>query len=172
MKLNFDFRRFIPSPEQIKTNKVLKLLGPVMDNPNLWHLNRRSVSKAFTIGLFITYIPFLGHMFLAALCAVIFRANLPISVALVWVVNPLTMIPMFGLAYIVGAMLLGQSWDGLDFSSLAVLQEMWQPFVLGCFVCGAFLAVLGNIAVRVFWRMRVVKKWQAKNKRRLLAKAT
>lgn len=160
-------KKFIPSADQLKNSKYLKVFGKLLDNPHLWHFNRRSVSRACSIGLFITYIPFVGHMLLAALCAIFFRANLPISIALVWVINPLTMIPMFGLAYMVGALLLGLTWEGLDFGSLAVLQQMWQPFVLGCFICGIALAILGNIATRLAWRYHINKKWQARRRRQL-----
>lgn len=158
-------QRFMPNAEQIKKNKILKIFGKLIDNPHLWHINRRSVAKAFSIGLFITYMPFLGHMFLAAFCAIVFRANLPIALALVWVINPLTMIPMFTVAYMVGALVLGQSLDGLDFSSLSVLQEMWQPFVLGCLICGAILAVISQVLIRLGWRYHIVMKWK---KRKLL----
>jgi uncharacterized protein (DUF2062 family) len=83
------------SKVEIKGHKNLSFLGEKLHDPNLWHLNRRSVSAAFAIGLFAAWIPTPGQMVIAAIIALYFRANLPISVALVWITNPLTMPPMF-----------------------------------------------------------------------------
>ena len=48
-------RRFLPDPQSIKQNKALKIFGSVLHEPNLWHLNRRSASGAFGIGLFFAF---------------------------------------------------------------------------------------------------------------------
>lgn len=159
-------KKYIPSPEKIQANKFLRIFGKLLYSPNLWHLNRNSVATAVSIGLFITYIPFPGHMVLAALAAILLRANLPISVALVWVVNPLTMIPMFGFAYGVGAALLGVTLQEMSLSTFAVLGEIWQPFLLGCLLCGGFLSVAGNVTIRLLWRYTVVRNWRARQDRR------
>src|SRR5690554_8036200 len=46
------------------------------------------------------------QMLAAAFCAIWINANLPLSVALVWISNPLTMPPMFYFNYKLGAWLL------------------------------------------------------------------
>jgi uncharacterized protein len=46
------------------------------------------------------YMPPIGQMFMAAAAAIVLRVNLPISVALVWITNPLTIPPMFYFAYL------------------------------------------------------------------------
>lgn len=161
------FKRWLPDPKKIQNQKYLKVFGKFLySHPNLWVLNRYSVATAFSLGLFITYLPFPGHMLLAAFLAIVLRANLPISLAMVWVVNPLTMIPLFGFAFAVGAYLLGIPLDSLDLHSLAVWKSMWQPLTVGCVVCGAFLAVAGNLFVRLLWRYSVAKSWQARQQRR------
>ncbi len=159
-------KRYLPDPQKIQNNKFLRIFGKLLHSPNLWHLNRQSVATAFSIGLFITFIPFPGHMPMAALMAILFRANLPISVALVWVVNPLTIIPMFGFAYTLGAFLLGIALQDLDFKSLTVFLEIWQPMLLGCLLCGTFLATASNVLVRLLWRYSVVKNWRKRQLRR------
>lgn len=69
--------------------------------------------------------------------AILCRVNLPISVALVWITNPLTMPPMFYAAYYLGAHLLGLpavdfelpvNWDGLR----SVMATIGEPFTRLC----------------------------------------
>lgn len=163
------FQRFLPHPKTIRENKYLKIFGKTLHSPNLWLLNRYSVATAFSIGLFVAYIPLPGHMILAALLAILLRANLPVSMVLIWIVNPLTMIPIFGFGLTVGAKTLGVQLNNLHFHSLSfsMLNEIWQPLFVGCILCGTVLAILGNIFVRLFWRYSVVKSWQKRRARRL-----
>ena len=88
-------QRFLPDPNKIRHHKSLKIFGRLLQDANLWHLNRRSARGAFAVGLFFAFIPVPFQMVLAAAGAILFRVNLPISVALVWLTNPLTMPPIF-----------------------------------------------------------------------------
>ena len=99
-------KRFFPDLEKIKEEKVLKILGPAILQPNLWHLNRKSVSRAIAIGLFCAFLPIPLQMVLAAFFAIIFAANLPISVILVWITNPITIPPILLIAYKIGALII------------------------------------------------------------------
>lgn len=157
------FKRFIPTPEKIKSNRFLRVFGRFLEDPRLWQLNRHSVPMACSIGLFVTYIPFLGHMLLATVLAILFRANLPVSLALVWVVNPITIIPLFTLAFSVGALVFGLSLEDFSIESIDTLWQLWQPFVVGCLITGTALAILSNIGVRLAWRYVIVKKWQERS---------
>jgi len=157
----------MPSSESIKENKNLSFLGDKLHDPNLWHLNRRSVSAAFAIGLFAAWIPTPGQMAIAAIIALYFRANLPISVALVWITNPLTMAPMFYFAYLVGLWSLGQPSPDSNFefsvdSIMANLGDIGGPFITGCLILGVISSVAGYFGIRSFWRWNVVKHWNAR----------
>jgi len=158
----------MPDPEKLKQQKSLQFLGDRLHEPNLWHLNRNSVSLAFAIGLFAAWIPTPGQMAIAAVVAFYFRANLPISVALVWVTNPLTMPPMFYGAYIVGLFALGDTLPGDEFefnldSILSSLSEIGGPFLLGCFILGVVSSFIGYFGIRLFWRYQVNKQWKNRN---------
>ncbi|MBE0469728.1 MAG: DUF2062 domain-containing protein [Methyloprofundus sp.] len=157
-------KKYMPSPESIKENKNLNFLGDKLHDPNLWHMNRRSVSAAFAIGLLVAWIPTPGQMAIAALIALYFRANLPISVALVWLTNPLTMPPMFYFAYLVGLGVLGQPPPDptIEFSFdsvMANLGDIGGPFLTGCFVLGISSALVGYFGIHFLWRWNVVKRW-------------
>lgn len=160
----------MPNPEFIKEHKSLQFLGERLHEPNLWHLNRRSVALAFAVGLFVAWIPTPGQMAIAAVGAFYFRANLPLSVGLVWITNPLTMPPMFYFAYRLGLLLLGRPApnSGYEFtldSVMTGLGDIWFPFLFGCLVLGIVSAFLGYFGIHYFWRYYVAKRWNKRQNR-------
>ena len=166
-------KRYMPKDHDIRNHKHMRFFGKLLHDPNIWHLNRRSVSGAFSIGLFMAMVPVPFQMVLAAAAAIPCRVNLPISVGLVWITNPLTMPAIFYAAYKVGEWVLPNavvlpentefSWEWVSSS----LGEIWAPFLLGCFILGVTLAILGNLTIRLFWRIHLLKYLE---KRRLRKK--
>ncbi|GAB4391330.1 MAG: DUF2062 domain-containing protein [Gammaproteobacteria bacterium] len=164
-------KRLLPDTHTIIEHKYLRIFGTLLHNPNLWHLNRYSVSTAFSVGLFCMFMPIPFQMVLAAAIAIIVLANLPISAALVWISNPITMPPMFYFAYKVGATVLDikpqplnieLSWEWLS----AKLHLIWEPLLLGCFICGVGAALIGNLTIRLIWRIVVTRNWNLRRQRR------
>lgn len=154
------FRRYLPDAKKIKTIKALGFLGDKLQQPNLWHLNRRSVSRAFAIGLWAMFTPPLPiQQIIAAIFAIQFNANLPIAVALVWITNPLTWVPMYYFAYLVGSRSMGQSAFTFDkFSELFTVDkasELGVPFLLGCLILMHLGSVLGYFGIQYLWRRSV-----------------
>ncbi|KAF3977289.1 MAG: DUF2062 domain-containing protein [Methylococcales symbiont of Iophon sp. n. MRB-2018] len=163
------FKKYMPDSQKLKQQKGLQFLGDRLHEPNLWHLSRRSVSLAFAVGLFVAWIPTLGQMAIAAVMAFYFRANLPISVALVWVTNPLTMPPMFYFAYYIGLLLLGNDAPGNDFefnleSILSSLSGIGGPFLFGCLVLGIISSLIGYFGIRLYWKYHISKQWSMRNR--------
>lgn len=156
-------QRYMPNREKIGGIKSLEFLGDKLHRPNLWHLNRRSVSLAFAVGLWAMYTPPLPwQMVIAAALAIYFNANLPIAVALVWITNPVTWIPMYYFAYKVGALAIGQESFQFDqFSQLFSIDkvlELGSPLLLGCFILMNIGAILGYFGVQYFWRRAILHK--------------
>ena len=166
------FKRFIPDAKTIKNHKNLQIFGKLLHDPNLWHLNRYSVATAFSVGLFFAFVPVPFQMVLAAGIAILVRSNLPISVALVWLTNPITMPPVFFFAFKIGAWILGRAPTGFNFELsfhwlTTGLKSIWAPFLLGCFICGSTLAIVSNIVIRLGWRYMVHRSWKARKKRKI-----
>lgn len=164
-------KRYMPNPQTIRNHKHLQFLGSLLHDPNIFHLNRRSVSGAFSVGLFMAFVPVPFQMVLAAIGAIVMRVNLPISITLVWITNPFTMPPIFYGAYKVGTWILQTPVRDIQFELstqwlMHELTEIWQPFLLGCFVSGVVFAVLGNVSIRLFWRLQVTRNWQKRRQKR------
>ena len=101
----------------------------------------------------------------------LFRANLPISVILVWISNPLTIAPIFYLAYKVGSVFIdpvgGEFHFDLSWQWLSEgLVHHWQPFLLGCVLCGLFAGLLGSTMARIAWRRHTLKRWHDRRLKR------
>lgn len=164
-------KRYMPDPKVLRKHRHLRHLGALLHDENLWHLNRRSVAGGVACGLFWAMIPIPAQMVAAALSAIMFRINLPISVALVWLTNPLTMPPVFYFNYLVGTWLLGTPPNVGEFQlsvewMASELNAIWKPLYLGSLVTGALLACLGYAAMRTYWRWHVLRRFKIRGEQR------
>ena len=165
------FKRWSPDPNKIRQAPGMRYFGKLLDDPNLFHLNRHSVSVAFFVGLFICFLPLPGQIPLAAFAALYLRCNLPIAVALVWISNPLTFPFIFYGTYELGSWMLGKhhapftfelSWKWLTTGFPAI----WQPLVLGCLTASIVSSCLGYGLIQWFWRWHVLDRWHNRKAKR------
>lgn len=143
---------------------AMRFFNEWIHKAHVWHLNRRSATRAVMIGLFFAFIPLPIQMFFAIFACIYLRANLPLSIAFVWLTNPLTMAPVFYATYRVGAILLDMpiqdfafemSWEWLA----AKFAQVWKPLFLGSVVCGTAAAAIGYTVVDLLWRRHTLKRW-------------
>src|SRR3989338_5355727 len=172
------FRKFLPHHETVKNHRWLKPFGSWLHHPNLWHLHRRSVAGGVAIGLFCGLIPGPLQMGSAALLAVLLRVNLPVAAFTTLYTNPFTLVPLYVLAYELGAWVSGtrngtemmqqpfpefhwHNWPAELWSWLAMLGK---PLLIGLPLLAVLLAIVGYFAVRVAWRIAVVLRWRARGR--------
>ena len=164
-------KQIVPHPTRIREIRSLRVLGEWIYATNLWHINRYSASMAFFVGLFVAFMPVPGQMVWAALLAVALRCNLPLSVGLVWITNPVTMPAVFYMAYKIGALLIDVPVQDVKFElsfywMSHTLAKIWKPFLLGCFLCALFFGSVGYFTISMLWRWRVARHWNQRKKRR------
>ncbi|MEE9444544.1 MAG: DUF2062 domain-containing protein [Cocleimonas sp.] len=169
-------KKYSPSQKSIRENKALSCLGESIHQPNLWHMNRRSVSKAFAIGLFCAWIPTPMQTLMAAALAVYYRAHLPLSVVLVFVTNPLTIPPMFYFSYKLGSFLLGMETEAVSMDLswewfTTTMGEIWQPLLFGSLILGIFTSIAGYFTINFLWRQNIRSRWKDRKECRAARKA-
>ena len=178
------FRKYLPSHESVRQNRYIRFFGTALHHPNLWHLNRKSVAGGTAIGLFCGLVPGPLQMLSAALLAILFRVNLPVSVILTWYTNPFTIVPLYYIAYKLGMFVTGGSGKilpggDLDLLALPIVEwipalynwvaSMGRPFVLGLFLLALIFAVAGYLLAVAAWRVHVTLAWNKRRRMRLLS---
>lgn len=164
--------RFLPTPESLKNRKGLKFLGSLLNDPNLWYINRRSISGGVAIGFFFAWNPIPIQMLCSAIAAIVFRKNLPIAAVSTLITNPFTMVPLFYFAYRLGVFVLGgrleasqQSFELTLSWFLEQSMNVWQPLMLGCLILGIISSAIGYVGMRLLWRFFVVKRMSLRGKK-------
>lgn len=144
-----------------------RLLGPRLTDSRLWGLNRRAITSAFGAGIAIAFVPLPVHLLLGLAAAVIWRLNIPAMVGTLLLLNPLTAVPVYYVAYRVGALILRVppgsftfelSWNWLQTG----LGSIWKPFLLGCLVCAVLGGYLAYRMLELAWRLSTVNRLNAR----------
>ena len=163
-------KKYLPTRRAIRSNKYLKFLGDHLHDPNLWHFNRRSVARATAVGLFCAFLPMPFEMIPAAIGAILWRANLPLAIAWVWISNPVTWLPLYGPPYLLGAWLLNRPSVPLNELTVTIFSQHLAALWLGCLLVGVSVAAIGYFLVNAIWRTKVISSWQRRHDERKFRK--
>ncbi|MDD2664864.1 MAG: DUF2062 domain-containing protein [Dechloromonas sp.] len=171
-------RKYLPDHAAVSDNRWLRPFRSTLLHPRLWHLNRHSAAGAVAAGLACGLVPGPLQMLGAALCAVVFRVNLPLAMLVTLYTNPLTIVPLYLLAYQIGRRLLGDTggfvappdFDPLRFVAWTEAMQQWMlgaalPLGVGLVALGAGLALAGYLAVRAAWRAWLIAAWRRRKLR-------
>ncbi len=165
-------RKYMPDERTLRSHRHLSWLGRHLHDPNLWHLTRKSVARAFLVGIVCAFMPIPGQMVVAAVLAVWISSNLPISVGLVWITNPLTMPPIFYACYRLGLWVLGmesslgQAHDWSLETIQAEISSIWWPLITGSTICAIVFGLIGYVAISRFWIWHVNRSWRKRTEQR------
>lgn len=167
------FKRLIPNPDRLREFRSLGFLGSILFEPNLWHINRHAVSRALLLGVFWCLIPIPFQTVPAAITAIWFNANLPLTLVTLWISNPVTMGPMMYGAYRLGTLVLDQpaaaqgssmGWEWLG----SRLIEVGVPLYIGSLILAVSLSLTTYLVIQCLWRHRVRSKWSQRLRQREL----
>jgi uncharacterized protein (DUF2062 family) len=164
----------------VRNNRHIARFGGFLRHPNLWHLNRHSVAGGVAVGMFSGLVPGPLQMLTAALLAVPLRVNLPVALATTFYTNPLTIGPLYLLAYLIGRLIIGGGvvpltpppaieWSQPAASFDAFIHwvlSMGTPLAVGLPVLALILAALGYACVQIGWRAYVMRAWRRRRQAR------
>ncbi len=174
-------RRMTARFDAMREHAALRPFARYLVHPALWSLHRRSVAMGFAVGLFAGLIPGPLQMLGAGILAVILRGNFPIALATTLYSNPLTIVPLYLMAYQLGGWATGMNgrarlsplpqfdWGHLADSTKALVHwamGLGEPLLVGLPLLGLFLAVLGYLLVRVGWNWSIRLQWARRRARR------
>lgn len=103
------FRKHLPDPSALRNQPLFSLFGSNLLHPRLWHLNRHSAAGGLAVGLVCGLIPGPLQILSAAVVCVILRVNLPVAVIGTLFTNPVTIVPLYALAFALGCLLTGSA---------------------------------------------------------------
>jgi uncharacterized protein (DUF2062 family) len=174
------FRKYTPSVDKVREFRALSVFGERVFHPALWHLNRRSAAGGVAVGMFCGLIPGPLQMLGAAIVCLVLRVNLPVALVTTLYTNPLTIVPLYLLAYKIGSFAMGVSgsrpaapppdwdWSAMVRSANAIghwMLGLGAPLALGVFLLASLLAVLGYFVVRVAWNVYLRYAWHQRRRR-------
>jgi uncharacterized protein (DUF2062 family) len=167
------FRRYLPDPDEVLAKRWAAPFRPWLGHPNLWYLNRRSVPGAVAIGLFAGLVPGPIQMLSALLIAIPCRKNIPVALIVTLYTNPLTIVPLYILAYEYGKLLLPGPYAPFNASFdmgwrefIESLLGLGKPLAVGLVALACTLAAFGYVATYCAWRAWVIAAWRARARRR------
>ncbi|MFI4889971.1 MAG: DUF2062 domain-containing protein [Steroidobacterales bacterium] len=158
-------KKITPDRCALERHWFLKPFSAIFSRAQCWTFRRASVTRAFSLGLFIAFIPPAPplpiHLLLCSIFGVMLRLNLPVLFATVFLSNPVTWLPQ-----VLGSVWVGAKLLGMDFVPFVrqiahqhmgdALQQLWSPLLLGSLVLGCIAATLGYILAQALWRARAI----------------
>ena len=171
-------KRYLPNHEAVHGNRWLRPFRNSLLHPRLWHLNRHSAAGAVAAGMFCGLIPGPLQMLGAAICALVFRVNLPLAMFVTLYTNPFTIVPLYLLAYQIGRLATGDSagfvappdFEMTRFIEWTQAMQTWmigvgKPLGIGLVLLATLLAMAGYVLTRAAWRFWLIRAWRQRQAR-------
>ena len=153
--LRFSHFRFLHrqglSRPKLRRHWLGNLCSKWLFSADLWRFRRQNLALGWLIGCIASVTPLIGFQLAMAIpVCLVLRANIPVTVGLIMMSNPVTIIPLMGFCLWIGCLILDMpfaEFRGLDDARLA-----WKPLMVGCLATGVTLGVTGYLLIMAFWR--------------------
>lgn len=146
--------RPLPRRANIRRYPIIKWFQDAAHKaPFLWSFKRPQVLRALYAGTILAFLPLYGFQFLIAFgLSLALRANLTVTIALQFITNPFTILPIFGFTGWLGVTLM----DAVGFGQhLGPVLKAANGLFVGGFVTGLGVAIVLDIGYRILhWEAR------------------
>lgn len=147
--------------KNLNTNEKLKTFIQKYNLPlEYLSANRKMVSRAVFIGLFIAFIPMPMQMLAVVAFIPFTRFNVPIALAMCWLSNPFTMPFMYYAEYLTGSFFLGMETTDVELTVEWFTQNIGNIFIplyAGTAFYSISVSSLAYYLVNHLWRSSVRK---------------
>lgn len=145
----------------LRNTYLHRIFGERVFHHDVWGLNIDSLAGGLSLGVFVAFTPTMPfQMLLCAIGAILLRVNLPISLAVNWIMNPLTALPIYVSARWTGQYFLEHSAIGKFTLDLFSSESRTGRFIeaslylwTGSLIFSTVSAFLGNAVARLAWRI-------------------
>jgi uncharacterized protein (DUF2062 family) len=158
-------------------------MGPILNNPRLWHFSRKGIALGMALGVFFGLLIPIAQIPASATLAVLLRANVPMAVASTLVTNPVTFGPVYYGAYHLGEWVLGQDSNDMPEAlkpletSPEVIDRTWResishwfeqittvgkPLAVGLVILACFFGVAVYVVVSLLWVLKT--RWSRRQR--------
>jgi hypothetical protein len=172
-------RSMLPSRAELERSRLLRPVAHLLLAPALWRFTRRSVPRAVGLGLFVgilVLVPFVQPV-AAALAAIPFRANVPLTAGTTLLSNPVST-PFI----LVASLWIGSDLFGFpanpgsmmqmihDHASLAdwgawLVSSAAPAMVSGLLVLASVAGIAGYVLATLGWRLWIGNRWRRRRSR-------
>ena len=120
------FQKKVPNQTQVIDGLRARMgnhviVEKMLNEPELWQLERRTVAGGVAVGLFVSWLPMPLQTVLAVCLSALMRVHVPVSMAMVWFTNPLTIVPALYAAWFVGSTFMPTEAYGPESPSIRAL---------------------------------------------------
>jgi len=157
------------------------------------HHSPRAIAGGVALGIFVGFTPLMGiQMIIAGILATMFRLSRLACLPMVYITNPLTVVPVYGFSYLVGYWFLKPLgfqplsyhrmtdillrskdlgfWDSVWTTFKGIFSLGWEglaPLWLGCTICGGVSAIIMYyLTLRFVTGHRIIKARRAAERAR------
>ncbi|WP_395741006.1 DUF2062 domain-containing protein [Prosthecobacter sp.] len=94
--------RFLKHPRKLRKSPAMKWFARHFLDKRVWKPTQHTFSGGMAVGMFMTLQLLPIQMPAATILSAIFRVNIPIAIALCWLSNPFTLLPIAWAEYVIG----------------------------------------------------------------------
>lgn len=159
-----------PNREALQRMPLLRPVAHRLDDPNLWHFNRRSVTRGVGVGLFFAILIPVAHTILVVIAAIPLRANALVSLGVTWTVNPVTLPPLIIGAHTIGAWIsarpAGEAGASAPVGWFAIVVDWIATTGIGLVPLAIIVSATAALSVRIGWNLQIRLRWHRRRQRR------